>query len=325
MLAAWITAPCPPAGITVGELPVPVPGPQQVLVQVAAVAVNPIDTYVRSGKYPLPLPMPFIIGRDLTGTVVETGAEVTHFRPGDRVWCNNQGYAGRQGTFAEFAAIDEGLLYHLPDEADLIESVATLHSALTASLGLEKVRPQAGETVFIRGGDGNVGTAVLQLARAAGARVAVTAGSEEKARWCEELGAELVIRYRETDIPEALHQFAPAGVDVYWETTPQPELKAMLSVLAQRGRMVLMSGLKHQCEFPVGEFYTRNATLFGFTVTDAADFELAGHAERIREWLSGGQLRARIHRVLPLAAAAEAHRMMEEERLFGKVVVRVGV
>src|SRR5690349_18678645 len=106
MKAAFITQTGPPENITYGDLPTPTPGPAQCLVKVAAVSVNPIDTYIRAGLVKAPLPLPFIVGCDLAGTVVETGQEVRGFKPGDRVWCSNQGLAGRQGSFAEYAAVD---------------------------------------------------------------------------------------------------------------------------------------------------------------------------------------------------------------------------
>lgn len=322
MKAAYIERTGPPEQIRYGDLPTPVPRTGEVLVRVSAVVVNPIDTYIRSGAYAIDLPLPFIIGRDMTGTVAATGPGVTRFRPGDRVWCNNQGYDGRQGTFAEFLTIEERLLYPLPDGVDPMDAVTVLHSGLTAVVGLfGRARLQKAEMVFVNGGDGNVGTAVLQLARTTGARVAVTAGSKPKARWCEQLGADRVINYKSEDVHAALQAFAPGGIDVYWDATGTPDVGKALAVLARRGRIILMSGLKHRCPLPVGPFYTRNATLFGFTVTDATVEELAGYAHAINDWLAKGALKGRVDRTLPLAQAAEAHRLVEQGKLFGKVVL----
>jgi NADPH2:quinone reductase len=322
MKAAYIERTGPPEQIRYGDLPTPVPGEREVLVRVRAVVVNLIDTYIRSGAYAIDLPLLFIIGRDMTGDVVATGPGVTRFAPGDRVWCNNQGYDGRQGTFAELLAIDERLLYPLPDGVEPREAVTVLHSALTAVLGLfARARLRAGETVFLNGGDGNVGTAVLQLARATGARVAVTAGSEPKALWCRQLGADRVISYKSEDVHQALHAFAPDGVNVYWDATGRPDVEQALAVLARRGRIVLMSGLKHRCTLPVGAFYTKNCTMFGFTVTDATIEELAAYAVEINSGLAKGVLKGKVHAILPLAQAAEANRMVERGKLFGKIVL----
>ncbi len=322
MKAAYLERTGPPEAIRYGELAPPVPGEGEVLVRVTAVTVNPIDTYIRSGAYRVEMPLPFVIGRDMTGVVSSLGPGATRFEPGDRVWCNNQGYGGRQGTFAELIAVDESLLYPLPAGTDPVEAVAVLHSGLTAVIGLSvKARVRAGETVFVNGGDGNVGTAVLQLARAAGARVAVTAGSEPKADWCRQLDADRVIDYKTENVEDALRGFAPDGVDVYWDATGQPDVERALTVLARRGRIVLMSGLAHRCPLPVGAFYTRGCTMFGFTVTDATTEELAEAAREINGWLAKGMLTAKVHATLPLSKAAEAHRMVERDHPFGKIVL----
>ncbi len=322
MKAAYIDAPGPAESIRYGALPVPALKPGRVLVRMTAVAVNPIDTYIRSGAYRLELPRPFIIGRDLTGEVVDVAPGVTEFTPGQRVWCNNQGYAGRQGTFAELAAIDVPLLYPLPDGVDPVEAVAVLHAALTAVVGLiGRAALRSGESVFVAGGDGNVGTAVLQLAKARGARVAVTAGVAAKADWCRELGADRVIDYHQEDLRQALAEFAPGGIDVFWDATGKVDLELAVERLARRGRIVLMSGLTSRATLPVGPFYTHGGSVLGFTVTDATVEELATAAAEINRLLAAGRLRAKISAILPLCQAAEAHRRLEQDKPFGKLVL----
>src|SRR5437763_799355 len=115
MKAAYIDRTGPPENIVYGELPAPRPGPAQCLIKVGAVALNPIDTYIRSGLIAMPLPAPFIVGCDFAGTVAEVGSTVTRFKRGDRVWGSSQGLFGRQGTFAEFAAVDENWIYPTAD------------------------------------------------------------------------------------------------------------------------------------------------------------------------------------------------------------------
>ncbi len=140
------------------------------------------------------------------------------------MWCNNQGYAGRQGTFAEFISIKQALLYHLPQGVDALNAVASAHSALTSVLALTaKAQLQSGETLFINGGSGNVGTCATQLAKSIGAVVIVTAGSKEKADYCRQCGADAVIDYKNEDLSAAVKKFAPNGVDVYWDLTRQPK------------------------------------------------------------------------------------------------------
>ena len=321
MKAAYIEHSGPPEAIQFGDLATPPMGADDATVKVTAVTVNPVDTYIRSGAYQVDMPFPFVIGRDMTGVVVECGRRVSRFRPGDRVWCNNQGYAGRQGTFSELVVVEERLLYPLPS-ADPIATVAVVHSGLTAAIGLfERAHIESGETVFVNGGDGNVGTAVLQLAKGTGARVAVTAGTPEKAEWCRELGAHSVIDYKHDDVTAAVRAFAPEGVDVYWDASAALDLDAALAVIAHRGRIVVMSGLDRRTVLRVGAFYTRNCSLFGFTVTDATVDELSMCATRLNDAIARGALRARIHSVVPLSHAAEAHRLVERGGVFGKIVL----
>jgi NADPH:quinone reductase-like Zn-dependent oxidoreductase len=136
MRAAYITELGPAEAIRVGELPVPVPGPTGVLVRVEVVVVDPVDTMVRSGAYRTPTPFPFVVGRDLVGTVAEVGAGVAGFPAGDRVWCNSLGHGGRQGSFADYAVVPGERLYHLPAGVDPVGAVAVAHPAATAYLAL---------------------------------------------------------------------------------------------------------------------------------------------------------------------------------------------
>jgi NADPH:quinone reductase len=322
MKAAYIEQVGPPQTIQYGDLPMPTIGRTDILVKVEAVAVNGVDTYIRSGRVKTALPFPFIIGRDMVGIVTEIGEDVTQFRPGDRVWTNNQGYDGRQGTFAQYCRVDERLLSHLPAGIAPVEAVAVLHSSLTAILGLFfKARLAAGETIFINGGDGNIGTAVLQLAKASGARVLVTAGNEEKEQWCRALGADLVINYKTEDVSRAIKDVAPQGVQVYWDATTHFDAAGALDVMAQRGRIIVMAGPAQQTLLPVGSFYFRNCTLYGFTVTDATTEELRRYADQMNAWFAKGLPKGKIAQTLPLSHAAEAHQLYETRSLFGKLVL----
>jgi NADPH2:quinone reductase len=329
MKAAYIKALGPPANIVFGDLPEPAIGASQALVKVLAVAVNPVDTYIRSGAFPMNLSFPFIVGRDMVGIVEAVGAEVRRFSPGDRVWCNNQGYHGRQGTFAEYLAIDETFLYPLPDGADARQAIAVVHSAATASLGLlREAKLRAGESVFINGGAGNVGSAVLQLAVNLGARVIVTAGSDRDLDYCRELGAGRAVNYKTGDIVQAISDFAPGGIDVYWDTTTAPDFERAVPLLSHRGRIVLMAGLDTHPPLPVGAFYTKDCSLHGFAITNASAAELQDCAGTINEWMARGKLLARIDRVMPLSESAQAHQLMEDSqrgraKLHGKIVLAV--
>ena len=135
MKAAYIEKPGPPENITFGSLPKPKPLAAQVLVKVKAVAVNPVDTYIRAGVYPMDLPKPFVIGCDLAGVVDAVGPDASKYKPGDSVWGSNQGLLGRQGTFAEFAAVDECWLYPTPEEVSISDAAAMALMGITAHLG----------------------------------------------------------------------------------------------------------------------------------------------------------------------------------------------
>jgi NADPH2:quinone reductase len=212
MKAAYITQPGPAESIVYGDLPEPKPLPTQCLIQVAAVDVNPIDVYVRSGAIGGSLPSPYILGRDLAGKVVEVGSEVRRFKAGDRVWAAGQGFGGRQGTFAEFAAIEETLLHSIPGNVQDQDVVAVSLVGITAHLGLlMHANLKAGETLFVNGGSGGVGSSVVQMAKILGARVITTAGSEAKVATAKALGADIAINYKTEDVDAAIKAFAPSA------------------------------------------------------------------------------------------------------------------
>jgi NADPH2:quinone reductase len=328
MKAAYILQPGPAENIQFGDVPQPEPKPGQALVRVRAVAVNPIDTYIRAGMVPMEIPRPYILGSDLAGVVESLGPGVTRFHPGDRVWGSNQGFFGRQGTFAEYAAIDQQWLHPTPAGVSDQQVAALGVVGITAHMGLfARARLASGETLFVHGGSGGVGSCVVQMGKAAGARVVTTAGSEEKVRICRDLGADVVIDYHRENVDEALDRAAPKGVDVWYETLREQNFDQIVAHLADRGRIVVMAGRDARPSFPVGPFYTRNASLFGFAMLTTTDEEQQPAAEAIGRWLAEGKLRAQIGRVLPLSQAAEAHRLQEANTLhqagslIGKIVL----
>src|SRR5690606_25071851 len=159
--AAYIEEPGPPENITVGDLPNPSPTGSQVLVKVEAAALNPIDTYLRAGAVQMPLPKPFIVGCDLAGMVEAVSPSATRVKVGDRVWGSNQGILGRQGTFAEYAAVDEAWLYPTPKIVDDADAAACALVGITAHLGLVRdAKLHPGEILFVNGGTGGVGSMV---------------------------------------------------------------------------------------------------------------------------------------------------------------------
>jgi NADPH2:quinone reductase len=327
MKAAYIKQTGPPENIVYGELPTPQPAGSQVLVKVRAVALNPIDTYVRSGLVKMDLPFPFVVGCDLAGSVEAVGPGASRFKQGDRVWGSNQGLLGRQGTFAEYAVVDEDYLYPIPPGVREEQAAALSLVGITAHLGLGAAQLRKGETILVNGGSGGVGSTVVQMAKAMGARVFATAGSDEKLTICWELGAELAINYKTQNVEEQIKKAAPSGVNVWWETTREPNFDLAITALARRGRMILMAGRDARPAFPVGPFYVKECGLHGVVVFMATPEEQRACALDINRWLVEGKLKARIDRMMPLAETAAAHRLQEEStigktgKLAGKIVL----
>jgi len=329
MKAAYINQTGPPENIIYGDLPDPKPGPGQVLVKVGAAALNPVDTYIRGGANYWELPKPFIVGCDLAGVVEAVGPDARRFKVGDRVWGSNQGLLGRQGTFAEYCAVDEDWLYPTPDGVTDESAAAIALVGITAHLGLFRdAKLQAGESLFVHGGTGGVGSTVVQMAKATGCRVITTGGSPEKVKACLELGADAAVNYKDGDVAAAVTEFAPDGVNVFWETLREPDFDFIVSVLAERGRIVLMAGRDARPEFPVGPFYVKGCQLSGFVMFKATADEQRRAADDINRWLVEGKLAPKIDRVMPLAEAAPAHRLQEESTvgktgvLAGKIVLK---
>ncbi len=328
MKAAFVKQPGPADTIIYGDLPDPRPAAGEVLVRVKAVAVNPIDTYVRGGMVKADLPSPFIIGCDLAGVVEQCGPGAARFKPGDRVWASNQGMAGRQGSFAELAAVNEQWLYPTPAGVDDRLAAAGALVGITAHLGLfGRAKLQAGEILFVNGGTGGVGSTVVQMAKAVGARVITTAGSDEKVAACRALGADLALNYNTADIDAEVRKFAPQGVNVWWETLREVNFDRTVALLAIRGRMIVMAGRDARPIFPVGPFYVRDCALHGFAMFNASAAEHRACADDINLWMSEGKLKPRIGREFKLSEAAAAHKLQEENTLHksgtlaGKIVL----
>lgn len=321
MAAAYIDALGPADSIQYGELPVPAVGPTDVLVAVEAVVVDPVDTFVRAGRFPTPTPFPFVVGRDLVGTVASYGPGVRGFAEGDRVWADSAGHGGRQGSFAEYAAVPADRLYHLPAGVDPVTAVAVAHPAATAFLGLFRHGGlHTGQAVYVGGGAGNVGTAAVQLAAAAGARVVVSAREDDFAH-CRRAGAQTVVDYRDPELGDRIRSVAPDGLDVYWDTSGHHDLDLAAGLVARGGRIVLSAGMQARPEVPVGTVYTRDIALVGFVISNATVEELADAADLINERLADGTLTTRIADELPLSAAGEAHRRVEQGETSGMRVV----
>jgi NADPH2:quinone reductase len=319
MKAAFIDTTGSPDVIRYGDLPAPAPGEGEVLVRVRAAALNPIDLYIRSGTVAMPIPRPFVSGCDLAGVVEALGPRVSRFQVGDRVWGSNQGLLGRQGTSAEYVCSHEDWLYPLPANVSEQDAAAAALTGITAHLGLFRAcHLQAGETVFVNGGTGGVGSMVVQMAKAVGARVVTTVGSAAKAELCRRWGADLVLNYKSDDLTAGVRSATGGkGVDVWYETQREPDLVRTVDLMAQRGRIVLIAGRAARPVFPVGPFYVKGLSLLGFAMFNATAAEQRRAAEDINRWLAEGKLHPNIGKVFRLEEAAAAHRFLEENTLGG--------
>lgn len=321
MKAAAIYQTGPPEVIQYTDMPIPEPMPHELLVKVGAVAVNPIDTYIRGGAVPMAGTFPYVIGCDFAGTVERVGENVRAFISGDRVWGSNQGLFGRQGSFAEYIAVGHQWCYPTPKDQSDAEAAAGALVGITAHLGLFLHSGlKGGEVVFVNGGTGGVGSAVVQIAKSVGAKVVTTAGTEEKREAARKLGADLALDYKSPALEDDLKKFLEAeggGFHVWFETQRQPNLERTIGLMRKRGRVVLMAGRDARPDFPLGKFYTNDLRMLGFAMFNAVPEEQADAARHLNALYEAGSWKPRVGKTFPLAEAAAAHRFQEENTLGG--------
>lgn len=328
MKAAFFDAIGTPDVIRVGELPTPEPKSGEVRVKVGAAGINPIDTYVRSGAAPMPLPRPAITGTDFAGVVDAVGPGA-RFKVGDRVWGSNQGLLGRQGTCAEFVCVEEKWAHPTPAGVSDEQAAGAALVGITAHLGLfQRAKLAPGETVFVNGGTGGVGSMVVQMAKAVGARVICTVGSDEKAARARELGADWAINYQSEDVVTRVKEITGgAGVQVWYETLPPADLDKTVELVAPRGRIVVMAGRAARPVLPNGLFYVKGLSLLGFAMFNMTADEQRACADDMNKWLAAGQLKTLIGARFPLTETARAHQLQEDNTLrkagtlAGKIVI----
>lgn len=331
MKAAYFETTGGPEVLRYGELPLPEPQAGEVRVRVRAASLNPIDTYIRSGLAAAGQPFPIITGRDFCGVVEAIGPGVTQYKPGDRVWGANQGMGRRTGSWAEYLVAPQEWVYPAPEGvADDVVAAAAL-VGITAHLGLfDRARLMPGETVFVHGGTGGVGSMVVQMAKIRGARVITTVGSADKAELARRFGADVVINYKTEDVGQRVKDATGGGgIQVWYETQPPTDLDRTFDLMAPWGRVVVMAGRKARPEFPNGPFYVKGLSLFGFAMFNYPPEGQRSAAADISQWLREGRLTVTIGRRFSLSQAADAHRLQEENTLHkagtltGKIVMTI--
>ena len=323
MRAVTQNAPGGPETLVVSELPDPEPGPGEVLLDIAATAVNRADLLQRQGFYPPPPGASDVIGLECSGTVAAVGPGVTRWAVGDEVCALLAG-----GGYASRVVVPEGQVMPVPEGVDLVTAAALPEVACTVWSNVFMVaglRP--GDAFLVHGGGGGIGTFAIQLAAASGARVFTTAGSADKLERCRELGAEVAINYRDEDFVEVVRAATDgAGADVVLDNMGAKYLGRNVDVLADEGRLVIIGmqgGVTGELNIAqlLGKRGAVIATALRSRPLDGKARICASVVEHVWPLVADGTVKPVVSAVLPLDDVAEAHRMIESGAAVGKVLL----
>jgi NADPH2:quinone reductase len=325
MTVVEIAAPGGPEQLRTAVRPVPQPGSEEVLVRVEAAGINRPDIMQRQGRYPPPPGASDLPGMEIAGEIVALGPNVSGLAIGDRITALLPG-----GGYAGYAIVAAPLAMPIPKGLSMIEAAAIPETFLTVWTNLfERGRCKAGDVVLIHGGTSGIGTTAIQLAKAWGARVFATAGSAEKARACEKLGAERGIDYKTEDFVEVIRADTKGyGVDVTLDMVAGSYVQRNLDIAAVEGRIVTISTLGGtRAEINMVPIMLKRLTLTGSTLRGRTVAQKAAVAEGVRKnvfpLIESGKVRPVIFKTFPLAEASEAHRLMESSHHIGKIVLTV--
>jgi putative PIG3 family NAD(P)H quinone oxidoreductase len=325
MTAIEVKEPGGPEKLVPGQRPVPKPGHGEVLIKVAAAAINRPDVLQRQGKYPPPPGAPDTLGLDVAGTVVAVGPGVTSPKVGDQVCALVAG-----GGYAEYAVAPAPQCMPVPKGFSMAEAASLPETYFTVWTNVfDRGRLKADETFLVHGGASGIGTTAIQLAKAWGARVFTTAGTAEKCAACEKLGAEKAINYKTEDWVEIIKQATGGeGVDVILDMVGGDYTPKNLELLRTDGRVVQIAFLRgNKTQIDLNPIMRKRLTLTGSTLRPrsvAEKGEIAA-ALRAKVWplFESGKLKPVIHATFPLARAADAHAMMDADQHIGKIVLTV--
>jgi NADPH2:quinone reductase len=308
-----------PEVLKLEEVPDPRPGPGQVLLRVHAIGVNPVETYIREGKYG-PRQFPFTPGFDAAGIVEAAGPGVTQLKPGLRVYTSST----ISGAYAQLALADASQVHPLPDKVSFEQGAALGVPYATAYYALyNRGNARAGETVFIDGASGGVGTAAVQIARAAGLTVIGSAGTDAGRKLVAEQGAHHVLDHHAPDyLKQVLALTADAGAELILEMAAHLNLGKVLPVVAKFGRVIVV-GSRGPVEINPRDAMGRNADIRAMSVMNATPLELKGIHAAIIAGLENGALHPVIGKRMPLADAAKAHEAIMAGGSLGKIVLMV--
>jgi NADPH2:quinone reductase len=315
MKAVFVEQPGGPENLKYADLPKPEPGPGQALVKLAATGVNYIDVYFRVGLYPAPPPV--VLGNEGAGTVEAVGPDVTNVKPGDRV-----AYAMARGSYAEYAVVPAWQLVKIPAAVDFNTAAAAMLQGMTAHyLTHSTYALKSGDSCLVHAAAGGVGLLLVQMAKMIGARVVGTVGNEEKARQAKEAGADEVVIYTQDDFVAK----AKGAMHVVYDSVGKSTFLQSIDCLRPRGMMVTFGNASGPApDFaPLilsqkGSLFLTRPSLAHYTLTPE---ELAWRAGDVLNWIGQGKLKLHIHKICPLADAAQAHRDLEGRKTTGKLLL----
>ncbi len=307
-----------PEVLQLHEIPTPKPGPGQVLVRVHAAGVNPYDTYMRAGTYPIKPPLPYTPGSDAAGTVESVGEGVKQVKPGDRVYTAKT----VSGAYAEYTIALESQLNPLPEKIPFAQGAGLWVPYGTAYTALHHhARARAGETVLIHGASGGVGIAAVQMARAMGVKVIGTAGTQRGLDLVKKEGAHHAFDHsKPNSAEEILKATGGRGVDIVLEMLANVNLATDLNLLAPLGRVIVI-GNRGEITINPRELMVRRASVRGFTLWAATEGETLEIYAGIAAGLETGTVRPVVGKELPLKAASQAHQDILAPGAFGKIVL----
>ena len=322
MRAVIAPEPGGPEALVLADLPDPTPGPGEVVIDVAASAVNKADTMQRMGNYPPPPGATDVLGLECSGTISALGSDVEDWSVGDEACA-----LLASGGYAEKVAVPTGQLMPVPEGVDLVTAAALPEVACTVWSNVFMIAGlQPDETFLVHGGAGGIGTMAIQIAHALGARVAATAGSPEKLAACRDFGADIAINYRDEDFVAVLKE--AGGADVILDNMGAPYLGRNVSALNIEGRLVvigLQGGTKG--ELDLGALLQKRGAVFATSLRGRPAPEKAAICASVVEhvWplVAEGTVRAVVHEQVPLAEVSRAHQLMDDSGHTGKIVLTV--
>lgn len=309
-----------PEVLTLADLPIPKPKPNEAVVKIGAVGVNFIDVYFREGRYPAQLP--FIDGQEAAGTVSEVGSDVKSLKPGDHV-----AYTGVLGSYAEYAAVPADRLVRVPDKIKTQEAAAAMLQGMTAHYLVHSTYPlKKGETALIHAAAGGVGLLLVQMAKNIGARVIGTAGSDEKIKLARDAGADEVINYNQQDFAAETKRLTDGkGVHVIYDGVGKSTFDKDLGILRPRGYLVLFGGASGPVPpfDPIllsqrGSLFLTRPSLMHYLLTRE---ELEQRASDVFNMIFSGRLKLRIEHIYRLDEAQQAQRDLEARKTTGKLLL----